>query len=172
MTKGRVIKLAKRGRPRKNTEAVDRGTPELQSRRGMDQRASYPLGILFLAGDISEEQHQAGCWYAWLYGFVCGRTSPAAIDWNAQPGGNRDSWETGLTAKLEGYFKLAGGALAKDRRAKDAVDNLVVYSRHPRWMQPRRPLIADLREAEAFHRGMAVVVEMFGKLGGSARRAA
>lgn len=169
---GQVVKLAsKRGRPRKTTPLVDRGTPELQARRGADQMHSYPLGVLFLAGDITEDQHQAGCWYAWLYGFVCGRTTPAAMDWNHQPGGNRDGWPDGLTGRLEEYFRIAADALARDRRAKDAVDNLVVYCRTPRWMQPRRPTPGCVNEAEAFHRGLGVILDLFGKFG-SARRAA
>lgn len=162
---GQVVKLAKRGRPRKTPEIRDLGTPELQARRGIDQRHSYPLGVLFLAGDITEDQHQAGCWYAWLYGFMCGRTTVAAVDWDHQPGGSRDSWPDGLTARLEEYFRTAAGALAKDRRAKEAVDNLIVYSRAPRWMQPRMPSPSDLRDAQAFHRGLALVAEMFGKFG-------
>lgn len=168
----KVVRLSsKRGRPRKTPEIVDRGTAELQARRGVDQRHSYPLGVLFMAGDITEDQHQAGCWYAWLYGFTCGRVTTAAVDWNHQPGGNREGWPDGLTGRFEEYFKRVAGDLATDRRAKDAVDNLVVYGRAPRWMQPRRPTPGCLREAEAFHRGLAVVTRLFG-LFGSSRRAA
>ena len=68
----------KRGRPRLGRPSTDQGTPELQARRavlvgGSDPALSeHPLGIMLARGLITPEQHEAGCYYAGLYGRAVG----------------------------------------------------------------------------------------------------
>jgi len=68
----------KRGRPPLGRPSTDQGTPELQARRavlvgGSDPALSeHPLGIMLARGLITPEQHEAGCYYAGLYGRAVG----------------------------------------------------------------------------------------------------
>src|SRR5262249_56441760 len=70
----------RRGRPNRNRPEIDRGTPELQAHRerlaagGDPALTEYPLGLLLARGLVSREQHEAGCYYAFLYGRSIGRT--------------------------------------------------------------------------------------------------
>ncbi len=87
--------MARRGRPRKSGPREANGrpqrhrfrdgpTPELKSLRdwyagdGDPNLTTYPLGILLANGAISDDQHRAGCRYAWLHWRVFGRPSVAA----------------------------------------------------------------------------------------------
>jgi hypothetical protein len=66
--------MKQRGRPRIDRPAIDKGTPELQARRvrlaaGSDPALTeYPLGLMLARRLITDEQHEAGCYYAFLYG--------------------------------------------------------------------------------------------------------
>ena len=70
---------ARRGRPRKERSASDRGTPEIQSYRrklaagGDPTFTEYPLGLLRSRELIDGDQHEAGCHYAHLYRQAVGR---------------------------------------------------------------------------------------------------
>jgi hypothetical protein len=70
----------RRGRPYCDRPVIDRGTPELQAHRarlaagGNPTLTEYPLGLLLARGLVSREQHEAGCYYAFLYGRAVGRT--------------------------------------------------------------------------------------------------
>jgi hypothetical protein len=72
-------KPSRRGRPRKQQAATDRGTPETQSFRrklaagGDPTLTEYPLGLLRLRALIDGDQHEAGCRYAYLYRQAIGR---------------------------------------------------------------------------------------------------
>ena len=76
--------MARHGRPRKSgprgpngqlrhRRRLNRGTQELQALRqwyagdGDPALTTYPLGILLANEAISEDQHRAGCQYAWLH---------------------------------------------------------------------------------------------------------
>ena len=70
---------ARRGRPRQQRDAQDRGTPEIQALRrklaagGDAALTEYPLGMLRLRQMIDGDQHEAGCHYAFLYRQAVGR---------------------------------------------------------------------------------------------------
>src|SRR5215470_11916653 len=70
----------RRGRPNRDRPVIDRGTPELRAHRerlaagGDPALTEYPLGLLLTRGLVSREQHEAGCYYAFLYGRSIGRT--------------------------------------------------------------------------------------------------
>jgi hypothetical protein len=72
--------MKQRGRPRIDRPAVDKGTPELQARRvrlaagGDPALTEYPLGLMLARRLATDEQHEAGCYYAFLYGRTIGRT--------------------------------------------------------------------------------------------------
>ncbi len=159
--------MTKKGRPRCERPAIDRGTPELQARRarlvgqGDQSLASYPLGVLLANGDIGEEAHQAACRYAWLYGFVLGRTGAAARAWMGAPAAEAREFPEALAADIESDFRAAAGALAASPAGKRALENLVIFSGEPRWMRPVAPGLADVAAAKAFHDALGALARHF-----------
>lgn len=172
----------RRGRKRKSTvprhpggsinrgSRVDRGTPELQARRrylaqqGDAARASYPLGVLWANQQISDDQHRAGCRFAWLYAICFGRLSVAAINYEGAPpasGETEDSpqrkrWREACERELEAILKALGKRSAKHRQL---MIDLCVYERAPAFLLPRLPSPADVTEAKRFAEGIKIVTE-------------
>ncbi len=110
----------RRGRPNGDRAAIDRGTPEFRAHRarlvagGDPALAEYPLGLLLARGFVSREQHEAGCYYAFLYGRAIGRTQvDCSYLFGAQAAGYADRHD--LTeaelARIESLFRLGKGAL-------------------------------------------------------------
>lgn len=158
---------AKRGRPAAGRPAIDRGTPELQARRarlasrGGDALTAYPLGVLLANGDIGEDAHEAGCRYAWLYGFVFGRTGPAGQSWVNAPRGEPREFPHEIAAAIERDFRAAATCLAQNGAGKTLLEELVVFGREPRWMRPLAPGMRDVAEARAFHAALAALTRHF-----------
>lgn len=146
---------------------IDRGTPELQARRarlvgeGDQSLASYPLGVLLANGDIGEDAHQAACRYAWLYGFVFGRTGPAARAWMGAPAAEARQFPEVLAADIESDFHAAATILAERPAGKRALENLVIFNTEPRWMRPVAPGLADVAAARAFHDALMALARHF-----------
>ncbi|MGQ0663800.1 MAG: hypothetical protein ACT4P2_09475 [Pseudomonadota bacterium] len=139
--------MAKRGRPKNDRPARDSGTRELQRQRaqlvagGDSVLAGYPLGVLLARRIITQDQHNAGCRYAWLYGKATGRWDSAGLVWERLLGAGGASADAGETddAALYAKWKDATAALlAAGRRAKDGVDNLAVFNRLPAWIADER----------------------------------
>lgn len=175
----------RRGRKRKPVEArqtsgklitrkgVDRGTPELQERRsvlapsGDPTRTSYPLGVLWNNGQISDDEHRAGCKLAWLHCIVHGRGSLAAVRYGETWGGidvdpddpKHHEWLAGIEAELDSAI---AGLDACSRSHRDIVKGIVVYERPPRWLVGHIPTRADVREGEKFREGMKALVAVLG----------
>jgi hypothetical protein len=159
--------MTKRGRPRAAKPAIDRGTPELQARRawlageGDAALASYPLGVLLANGDIGDDAHEAACRYAWLYGFVFGRTGAAARGWMGAPKGEPREFPEQLAAAIESDLRAAAALLATKPDGKRALEEIVVFGRQPRWMRPVAPNLADVAEAKSFHAALATLARHF-----------
>lgn len=162
-----VSRKTKRGRPPSVRPAIDRGTPELQARRARlggnagQALVSYPLGILLANGDIGEDAHQAGCRYAWLYGFVFGRTGAAGQSWAHAPKGAPRDYPREVAEAIERDFRAAAALLAIRANTKRQLEELVVFGREPHWMRPVAPTIADVTDAKAFHAALAALTRHF-----------
>lgn len=166
--------MAKRpGRKRKATtdrsmgrivqaQKPDRGTPELQQRReylaqqGDPVKTAYPLGILWANGQVTDDEHLAGCKYAYLHAVIYGRESVAAVRYGLTVAGRDEKdetdpeyirWIEGIKAQLRNATKAMD---AVSRQHRDALVNLVVYERAPCWMLPRIPSLSDLRDGKRF----------------------
>jgi len=175
----------RRGRPRRAEAAVDKGTPEQQARRirlaagGDPAMTEYPLGLLLGRQLITGEQHEAGCYYAYLYARTIGGGQVScgflyqqvASVWT---GPEEVSEET--QAKIESLFRLGKNRLlAAGRRLCDAAENVVVFGRMPRLLNTRgrRPdsaWRADATELEAIRRGLDVLVACYGRAAGRTGR--
>lgn len=152
---------AKRGRPKSRREGPDYGTPELQAKRaklakgGDPALTEYPLGILLARGRIDRDQHQAGCMYAYLYGKAVGRTVELGT---GEPVGGEMDEETASKLRAR-YLDCKNLLLRHGRRVADAVDNVAVYRRLPRWFWTTRPRPSDQRDYEALTTGLTALAE-------------
>jgi len=174
----------RRGRPAPQLD--DRGTPQAQARRlalvsGADPALSeYPLGIMLARGLVAGPQHEAGCYYALLYGRVVGRTQITCAPLYRQvmgelapSGGQQDE---GMETRLQELFRFGKNRLlAAGRRVCDATENVVVFQRLPRFLDPwsARPQSArraDATELDAVLAGLDVLVACYGRAAGRAGR--
>jgi len=69
----------RRGRPRKQQERSDRGTPELQRKRAQSLTVE-PLDYCLTRGLITMEQHWCGIHFRWLYTLKYGAPGVRATD--------------------------------------------------------------------------------------------
>lgn len=167
----------KRGRPRFDRPAVDQGTPEQQARRqalaagGDPTLTEHPLGLMLARGLISPEQHEAGCYYAVLYGRAVARTDLSVASLYrrllAESGRGKDIDEADL-ARMQALYRLGKNRLlAAGRRIATATENIAVFGRPARFLG--RPLGArlkrgaDFAELEAVLEGLSVLVACYGR---------
>ncbi len=128
-------RVRRRQTPKNHT---DNGTPEMQRMRKMlvghenDQRASYPLGVMLARNIITQAEHDAAVHYAHVVQKATGR-------WQSNEGGisldpdSEAAAKSTLKAELA-WKEYAAKLLAQGRQIKDAIDNLAIYSRFPRWL--------------------------------------
>lgn len=120
----------RRGRPNGDRPDIDRGTPELRAHRerlaagGDPALTEYPLGLLLARGLVSREQHEAGCYYAFLYGRSIGRTQVnCSYLFGAQAAGyaDRHVLSEAELARLQSLFRHGKNRLlAAGRQVCDA----------------------------------------------------
>lgn len=177
---------ARRGRPRRPPEVPDQGTPEIRARRetlaagGDPALTEYPLGLLLLRGIIGPEQHEAGCYYAFLYGRAVGRTQVSCARqyerMTAERILDRRPVSDEAQGKVEALFRRGKNRLlAAGRRVCDATENVVVFGRTPRFLHGagwsnaavRR---SDLIERDAVLAGLDALVACYGRAAGRAGR--
>jgi hypothetical protein len=172
----------KRGRPRLDRPSRDGGTPELQARRaamvgaGDPTLAEHPLGVMLARGLITPEQHEAGCYYAALYGRAVARihlsAAPIYRRLLAESGRGRELDE-GSQRHIERLYRLGKNhLLAASRRICEATENLVVFAKPARFLDQRRTALlrrgADYNEFQAVLAGLDVLVASYGR--GAGRR--
>jgi len=176
---------AGRGRPKIERPETDRGTPEQQARRarlsaGADPALTeYPLGILLARHLVSGEQHEAGCYYAYLYGRAVGAGHVSCGFLYQQVASiwiGSEAVSEATEATIESLFRLGKNRLlAAGRRVCDAVENVAVFGRAPRFLNAadRRPgsaWRADAAELDALRRGLDVLVACYGRAAGRTGR--
>lgn len=156
---GRIT--GKGGRPKSAPRGIDRGTPELQARRALDegrrrnpQLLAYPLGVLYENDQIGAEMWEAACRYAWLYNRVVrprrARACSAAEAWAEGHAELDDETE----AAIERDYREAADFLARVPAIKRAVDDLVIFERRPDWMGPVVPTARHMDQAALFMVGL------------------
>ncbi len=93
---------------------------------GDPAKSSYPLGVMLERKWINQDEHDAGMYYAYLYGRVIGKTTIG-------PGGAYNDNETEETEKrMQGLWQESRQALIKcGRNVKQAVDNAAVFKSWP-----------------------------------------
>lgn len=171
----------RRGRPKSDQPKIDQGTPELRAHRaalaaGSDPALSEsPLGLMLARGLVTPQQHEAGCYYAFLYRGAIGRTQIACDRVYAQmvSGAAGDSpLDESAQRRVQDLFRLGKNRLlAASRRICDATENLAVFARPPRFLDTggRRPLSArraDATELEAIVAGLDILAACYGRSAG------
>ncbi len=170
----------RRGRPRSDRPATDLGTPEQQARRaglaggGDPALTEYPLGLLLLRRLIGGEEHEAGCYYAFLYGRSIAATQLTTNRLYHQLAMYADGRDLSdeMQAHVESlYRKGKNRLLAAGRRICDATENIVVFGRTPRFLlvDARRPVSAwraDAGELAAVQAGLATLAACYGRSAG------
>jgi hypothetical protein len=126
-----------------------------------DKRAGYPLGILYLRGDISDAQYEEGVRYARLHLVLFGAGSTksclAALQvdqlGDAASEDNRpldDATRDELMAELETELGEATAALhaLPTRRPYSVLCNIVLYDRKLRFMETSRRRTPEASDAD------------------------
>jgi hypothetical protein len=172
----------KRGRPRFDRPSIDEGTPEQQVRRqalaagGDPALTEHPLGLMLARGLISIQQHEAGCYYAMLYGWAVGRTDVSVASLYrrllAEGWHGKEIDEEDLT-RIQALYRLGKNRLlAAGRRISTATENIAVFGRPARFLSRsaggRLMRGADFAEFEAVLEGLSVLVACYGR--GAKRR--
>jgi|GEM_PF-4536507 len=138
-------KMNKRGRPAK---PKDEGpTPEMIAKRkqlvgdGDLQLAGYPLGVLWARKIISQDQHDAGVYYAYLFGRMFGKIHPG----HSTPGAYDPELDDKAQEIIEPLWREAESIIhGMSRSTKYAVENCAVYSRLPNLSRVDPKLIKGL----------------------------
>ena len=147
-------------RKRASRPVTDLGTPERQAQRialvgsPIDPRAEYPLGVLLARGIIDQAMHDAGLKYGGAVRAHVGRTG------YRQAKGEQFINDDAAAAIETSWRSCCAALLNLGRRAKDAVDNAVVYERLPGWLMRDQPRPSDERERLALMLGLNALAEM------------
>ena len=124
---------AKKGRPVQQPQddewAGVRKARRLELVNGADPAlAEYPLGILLARHIVTQDQHNAGLKFAWLYAKAHGRTKDCGLDY-----GYNGMDETRL-ADVEATYRQQKAILMRlSLRTFNAVVDLAVFRQMPWW---------------------------------------
>lgn len=92
-----------------------------------DQRASYPLGVMLARNIIDQAAHDAALHYAHVFQKATGR-------WQSHEGGISLGTGSKDAEAMKEWHRLVTKLLSHSRSIKDAVDNLSIFNRFPRWL--------------------------------------
>jgi hypothetical protein len=127
------------------------------------------LGVMLANKRITRSEYDAGCRYAWLFGVLFGKTGPAGSRYGEQAGGGKDHDEKWLADRTAEYRAVAARLLTLGRRHKEAVDNVCIYDRWPKWAaaavrvaKPSTIRASDLEKRREFEAAIIELAELFG----------
>ena len=124
----------------------DSGTPELIMKRLQSSSdptmSTCPIDVLLSRGSISQEAHSAAVYFAGLRKRVFGKATPGAIDLLATSGGRPDELEDNDEAESK-YRDACLAIKHYSRTCFDALENLVIHERWPRWMREPNAVTRD-----------------------------
>lgn len=133
----------------------------------LDKAAGYPLGILWLRGQITAAEHNIGLHYAALHAKVWGLCSPPSHNGRMVASGNG----TLATARSDEHIASDAAALnAMSRRVRAAgsrafhvLQNVAIYERGMRFMDGSHHVTeatarADALDLQALRLGLAALI--------------
>ena len=170
---GRDGKKRKSRRKHARVPRIDHGTPELQQKRiglvgqGDLTKSDHVLGILLERGIITQGQYRAGQRYKYLMRVGVDRGALAPGDGNSATMLTADERSMAEAKITQRWHEATDVLLRAGRRAKDAVENVAVFDRMPRWTrrmigQPDGPHLGEgeQREMLALILGLQRLVEI------------
>jgi hypothetical protein len=125
---------SRRGRPIVQKPAKDLGTKELRQKRQLSLTKS-PIDILLSKSIITEEQHNAGLKFRWLYNLRFGNLKLKAYDGFNLRGGDASFDEEYLAKKSKIYLKIAN--YLNENRILNIVSNIVIFDLFPMILLPK-----------------------------------
>lgn len=151
-----------RGRPKVNHE---RGpTPEAMEKRmalagpkGNPEKAWNALGVLRERGIIAQLQHDAGARYAGLRARCIGRADVRIPGNDPAGSGASDGTDPREVALHREFNDMRDDLRRAGRRAFDAVQNVAVFDRLPRWALTTSPRPSDEAERKALLDGLTAI---------------
>lgn len=131
--------MAKRGRPKLNRPRVDYGTPEsIRKRMHISPSdatlSSCPLDAVKSRRIISDEAYASAVYFASIRKRVFGKAIPPAMDLTAVSGRPTELDEKQFKHHFTEYRDACNAMKAQGRSAFDAIENLVIHERWPRWL--------------------------------------
>ena len=177
----RSVDARRRRRTRAGRRPADHGTPELLARRALlvgadgahDPRAADPLGVLQMAGHISQDQMDAGWVYAVMRWRAFGKPTPYTSIY--------ERYATGLTGYSAGQASLYPETDTRARDVFERGDNALRNAGRLAWSETRRATVehclpgwywraksgplgrADAVERAALLRGLDVLAQAYGR---------
>lgn len=164
---GRPRKTGKRTKSGRLVKEKDNGTPRARTIRdwftpGKRQELStYPLGIMYANGDISDNQREAGCRYAWLFRHKVGGVSVSALDYERQRGKHHDTRSEGFLISLKEELDRCQQALDK-LGLREILEEIAVYEDIPHWMLPKTPTMKCYDRGMATKRALRILAQEMG----------
>ncbi len=160
-------------RPEPKPTGRDKGTERIQREQQWYAEAknpalaAYPLGIMLANEVISHQQHEAGCYYAYVYGRVFGRTSIVhhmAVLLKERGAAIGDADDERALQILEDHYREGSTAIEscpRGRRMMELIENAVVYQRIPRWLMPVAPRPSDFTDAKLTIQALQCLVDVY-----------
>ena len=173
MTRGRKRTFTNRepnGRAQRERFKPDMGAEGLQMQRAWNAqggdmaKCTNPIGILAANQAITIDQEKAADDYRRCFQVVYRRADISAAPLDGVERGESDGPPEKVIERCRAILAPMQKALdqlarVKGRCAKDCFDNIVVYERVPRWMQPVPPRDSDARMAALFMEALRAVTE-------------
>jgi hypothetical protein len=152
-----------RKKRRRASETRIEATPEIEARRkwlagrALEAMTGHPLDLMLINDAINQDQHDAGFYYAYLYGRALRRPTVAHAALESL-GGRAAILDEENEARNLRLFRQVQAAIGS-RAHVEAVENVCVFQRIPRWMLPRAPSLRDVEEAGLLRDGLERVAK-------------
>ncbi len=162
------------GRPRLHPAEADLGTPEARVHRvalaaGADPvQSEHPLGALLARGLIDPLQHEAGCFYGYLYRRAVRQPLPS-MTWHyqkllADPMGPMTAPDERTEARRQALFREGKNRLiAAGRWVCNATENVAVFQVYPPFLREGAAAAQRSAQLQAIRLGLDTLAACYGR---------
>jgi hypothetical protein len=116
---------------------------------------------MYANGDITDEQREAGCHYAWLFHHKNGGVSVSALDYERQRGKSHDTRSEKFLLRIEEELGRCQRALDK-LGLREILEEIAVYEDIPHWMLPKTPTNKCYMRGLATKRALKILAQEMG----------
>lgn len=122
----------RRGRPKKVSEGIDKGTAELRAKRNQNI-TTEPLDLCLNRGLITTEQHNAGIRFRWLYTLKFGAPTISSYSPDDTGGHSCKYEDTSWIARKQAEYNLIIQTIEKNKTRKTVMD-ICIFSLMPDFL--------------------------------------